>query len=70
MCPFTATLVYKSMLVLLVLVHVAVVYFLFIICICVLAILLTILVQYLQLRSETKPYAAMHVSTDNCARRI
>jgi len=41
------------------LVDVAVIYFMYLICICVLAVVLTIIVQHLQLRSETKPFVAM-----------
>ena len=47
--------------------HVAVIYFMLLICICVLAVVLTIIVQRLYLRAETKPLVPMPmwVSTDS-----
>jgi len=45
---------------------VAVVYFVFLICICVSAVVLTIVVQHMYLRSETKPFTAMPVWVSTC----
>ena len=60
--------VYKTNNTLVLAVYVAVVYLLFLICICVLTVVLTIAVQHLYLRSETKPFTPMPawVSMDNC----
>jgi len=60
--------VYKTNNTLVLAVYVAVVYLLFLICICVLTVVLTIAVQHLYLRSETKPFTPIPawVSVDNC----
>ena len=53
-------------------VHVAVIYFLLFICLCVFAVVVTIIVQHLHLRAETKPLVLMPilVSTDVCAYQV
>jgi len=45
--------------------YVAVIYLMYLICICVLAVLLTIIVQHLQLCSETKQAMPVWVSADS-----
>jgi len=42
-------------------VHIVGAYFLFIICICVMAVMDTIAVQYLHVRSESKPFRAIPI---------